>query len=210
MSKILGEYNTPHTWKIHKHQGIGKLPGDLKANPNRNDRTLLHNFPSKLRAYGKSMGKQEVVVLLVDLDDRADCKAFKQELLKALDVCTPMPNLLIRIAIEELEAWYLGDFKAIQKAYPESNQELFDSYIQDSQCGTWEKLGEIISPASLKVIKNYGKRSVRLLEEKRRWAIKITPFMDIENNRSPSFCCFRDGLKKIANAGNGNSGLPLI
>jgi len=46
--RILGEYNDPHTWKIHKHRGIGRLPDDLSMAPNRFDQTLLHNLPSWL------------------------------------------------------------------------------------------------------------------------------------------------------------------
>ncbi len=67
MKDIIGEYNEPHTWRIHKHQGIGELPEDLKRTPDKANRSLLHNLPSKLRAYGQSMGPNEVVVLLVDL-----------------------------------------------------------------------------------------------------------------------------------------------
>ncbi len=122
MSKIVGEYEKPHTWKIHKHRGIGKLPDNLTNSPNKKDRSLLHNLPSKLRAYGQNMQESEVVVLLVDLDERKDCAAFKSELKSVLDCCEQKPNLLIRIAIEELEAWYLGDRKAIMTVFPSANQ----------------------------------------------------------------------------------------
>ena len=53
MPQILGAYNEPHTWKIHKHRGIGKLPQDMAANPNPTNPSLLHNLPAKLRAYGR-------------------------------------------------------------------------------------------------------------------------------------------------------------
>ncbi|MDM8547506.1 DUF4276 family protein [Candidatus Venteria ishoeyi] len=197
MDKIVGQYNVPHTWKIHKHQGIGRLPGNLVGQPQKNDRTLLHNLPSRLRAYGNRMGDQEIVVLLLDLDDRKDCVAFKNELWLVLDSCEKKPNFLIRIAIEELEAWYFGDQHAIEKAYPDYNKKVLADYIQDAQCGTWEQLAEAIHPGGLKSLQHYGKRSIRILEEKRKWAAKIAPHMNVEKNKSPSFCCFRDGLRRF-------------
>ncbi|MDM8535363.1 DUF4276 family protein [Desulfobacterales bacterium HSG17] len=198
MSKILGEYNQPHTWNIHKHRGIGKLPEDIEAAPKSYDRTLLHNLPSKLRAYGNSMGEYEIVILLVDLDNRKDCIAFKNELHSVLDICEQKPNFMIRIAIEELEAWYFGDQNAIVKAFQNYNEKAFKDYIQDSQCGTWEKLAEVIHPGGLKALEDYGRRSVRILGEKRKWAALIAPNMNVEENKSQSFCCFRDGIRKLA------------
>ncbi len=94
MGGILGAYDRPHTWRIHKHQGIGKLPQLMEARPNRNDRTLLHNLPSKLRAYGREMGENEVVVVLADLDDREDCVAFKNELESVLEISSRYRPLL--------------------------------------------------------------------------------------------------------------------
>ena len=37
MEKIVGPYGEPHTWKIHKHRGIGKLPDNPKQPPNKHD-----------------------------------------------------------------------------------------------------------------------------------------------------------------------------
>jgi len=198
MSKIVGDYGKPHTWKIHKHRGIGCLPNDKNIAPNKNNRTLLHNLPSKLRAYGSEMKDNEVVVLLVDLDDRGDCIVFKNELKSVLDFCENKPVLLIRIAIEELEAWYLGDKKAIATAFPNYNKKPFDRYTQDSQIGTWETLAEVIHPKGLSNLIKNGKRSVFTLEEKKKWTKAISPHMDVENNSSPSFCCFRDGIRVLA------------
>jgi len=146
------------------------------------------------------MGSQEVVVLLLDLDDKNDCYAFKNQLLSVLTTCSPRPNLLVRMAIEEFEAWYLGDRNAISLSYPNFNQGEFESYVQDSQCGTWEKLAEIIHPGGLEKLHGHGKRSVRILEEKIKWAKKIAPNLNVEENQSPSFCCFRDGLRRFAGA----------
>jgi hypothetical protein len=198
MQKILGEYGYPHTWKIHKHRGIGKIPENPEAKPNRHDQTLLHNLPSKLRAYGDEGRDDVVVVVLVDLDDRDDCIAFKNTLSGLLDYCHQKPRALFRIAIEELEAWFLGDQQAIKNAYPEVKQPILDAYIQDSQCGTWEKLAEAVYPGGLAALGQHGKRSVKILEQKRIWAKEICPSIDVETNQSPSFRAFRDGIRRMA------------
>jgi hypothetical protein len=70
MRQILGEYDDRHTWRIHKHRGIGRLPDNPTAKPNKCDQSLLHNLPSKLRAYGAEKRDDLVVVVLVDLDNR--------------------------------------------------------------------------------------------------------------------------------------------
>lgn len=118
LKKILGERGNPHTWNVRKHRGIGKIPDHPEDKPNPKDQTLLHNLPAKLRAYGNEQNQNFVVVVLVDLDERTDCKVFKNELLALLDYCTAKPKCLFRIAVEELEAWYLGDRKALLTAYP--------------------------------------------------------------------------------------------
>lgn len=198
MNDIVGEYGEPHTWKIHKHQGIGGIPENPASLPNRNDRTLLHNLPAKLRAYGNEEDESLVVVVLVDLDDRQSCIDFKNQLLALLNYCDKKPNVLFRIAIEELEAWYLGDAEALRKAYPDARHEKLADYIQDSQEGTWEMLAEIVHPGGLSELLAKGKRSPLVREEKVKWAKTITPHMDVEQNQSPSFSCFRDGLRRAS------------
>lgn len=197
LPKILGDYKRPHTWRIHKHRGIGRIPDNPESRPNTRDSTLLHNLPSKLRAYGNEEDPNLVVVVLVDLDDRSSCVTFKKELYNLLNYCPQKPSYLVRIAIEELEAWFLGDPEAIKQAYPQVKQSILKEYVQDSQCGTWERLADAIYPGGLQALGKNGKRSVRILEQKRIWASKICPLIDEQNNQSPSFQAFRDGVKKM-------------
>ena len=198
MPNIVGEYDHPHTWRIHKHRGVGIFPENLAAKPNKNDPTLLHNLPSKLRGYGEEKRDDLVVVVLIDLDDRKDCIAFKNDLMKLLGYCVHEPQVLFRIAVEELEAWFLGDRKALQQAYPKVDTRILDEYIQDSQCGTWEKLARAIYPGGLEKLKQDGPRSVKILKQKRIWAKDICRYMDVHQNRSSSFRAFRDGLQRFA------------
>jgi Domain of unknown function (DUF4276) len=195
LTKILGNYKNPHIWRIHKHGGVGKLPPDFLAKPNPKDKSLLHNLPSKLRAYGKSLQDDEAVVVLIDLDDRPDSDAFEQELVSLLNNCAPTLKCKFFFAIEELEAWYFGDKTALKKTYPAANDTVLDAYIQDAQCGTWEKLADAIYPDGLNELKKLG--CIQQLQQKRIWARDIAPKMDINNNQSPSFCAFRDGLREL-------------
>jgi hypothetical protein len=199
LTKILGAYKNPHTWRIHKHRGIGRLPIEPAARPNPKDPTLLHNLPSRLRAYGNSLQDDQVVIVLVDLDDRVDCKAFKQQMASLLELCASPPKCKFRIAIEELEAWYFGDRAALKTAYPNAEDHILDAYIQDAQCGTWEKLADAIYPGGSHALKKLG---VQHLEQKRLWARDIAPLMDINNNQSPSFRCFRDALRDLVQDGS--------
>ena len=193
MPQILGVYNEPHTWKIHKHRGVGKLPEDMAANPNPSDPTLLHNLPAKLRAYGRSEDEQLGVVVLVDLDAHLDCRRFKQMLLRTLDFCPKRPHCLFRIAIEEMEAWMLGDRQALIAAYPHIDLEVLDTYVQDSQCGTWELLIHAV----------YGRevlqkpRSAALMHLKMDLAKKVSRHMVVARNCSASFQEFCKGLKRM-------------
>ena len=199
LTKILGGYRDPHTWRIHKHRGVGVLPTDPALRPDPRNPSLLHNLPSKLRAYAKSLGGDEVVIVLLDLDDRPDCRAFKQELANLLALCNPIPRCKFRIAIEELEAWYFGDRLALVAAYPLADVEVLDTYVQDSQCGTWEKLADAIFPGGHVALKAKGRN--QCLEQKRLWARDICPRMDIGNNESPSFKSFRDAIRDCALVG---------
>lgn len=91
-----------------------------------------------------------------------------------------------------LEAWLLGDFPAIQQAYSHANYATYLLYKQDSICGTWEKLAEIVDSKACKKLKN---SSYQLIGRKKyEWAENITPFLSIEGNRSPSFQHF---VKKV-------------
>jgi len=196
LTKMLGTYSNPHTWRIHKHRGIGKLPVDPTSRPDPRDPTLLHNLPSKLRAYGKSLGEEEVVIVLVDLDNRPDRQVFKQELVDLLAFCDPIPQCKFRIAIEELEAWYFGDHPALTAAYPHADATVVAAYVQDSQCGTWETLADATYPGGHVALKAKG--WIQCLEQKRLWARDICPRMDVENNQSPSFISFRDAIRGYA------------
>ena len=196
LEKIFGANGTEHTWRMHAYKGIGRIPRDLHRASDPAKRLLLDQLPRLLRGYGRSLPHQAAcVVVVVDLDDR-DCTAFKRELLDALDACHPCPRTLFRIAIEESEAWLLGDREAVVAAYPNARQPILDGYVQDSICGTWEVLADAVHAGGSAQLRKAGWRSPG--RAKCGWAATITPHMNVDRNLSTSFQVFRDGVRHLA------------
>ena len=196
LPKILGRKGTNHTWRIHSYKGIGRIPKNLQATPGRRTRLLLHHLPSVLRGYGRSLRKAHGrVVVVVDLDNK-DCRTFKGDLVTILNSCSPRPYTLFRIAIEEVEAWLLGDQNALRAAYPTARNAVLNSYAQDSICGTWEILADAIYTGGAAQLRKLGYPIIGRI--KCEWAAQIAPHMDVNRNKSRSFQAFRDGVKALA------------
>ena len=193
---ILESVGAGHTCKIISFQGLGRIPPDLKGIANPRKRLLLDRLPKLLRGYGRSYRNYSAaVVVLVDLDDK-DCLDFKQEMLEVLDDCEPKPTTLFRIAIEEIEAWLLGDRDAVKTAYPRAKEAVLNDYVQDSICGTWEKLADAIYPGGSQKLKRTGYPEAGRI--KCEWAERISPHLDRERNRSKSFRVFCSGIRNLA------------
>ena len=198
MEKILGPNRAEHSWRLFSYRGIGHLPQDLRRKADPRKRFLLHQLPRLLRGYGKSLDESSSVVVVVDLDHR-DCMTFKQELVDVLNACDPRPNALFRIAVEESEAWLLGDRAAVKAAYPCAKDSVLERYRQDAICGTWEVLADAIHSGGSAALAKVGYPASGAA--KCEWAREIAPHMDPDRNRSPSFRAFRDGVRRLAGAG---------
>jgi len=105
--KILGE---PDTFAIHPHQG-------------RTD--LLAKLPNRLKGYQTWLPQDWRIVVLVD-EDRRDCRAQKrvleQKALKAGLVTKTAAaagefQVVNRLAVEELEAWFFGDPRPVSRGF---------------------------------------------------------------------------------------------
>ncbi len=201
LEKILGPNGSDHSWRIHPYKGVGHVPRNLNASADPAKRLLLNNLPRLLRGYGKSFQRSPgAVIVVVDLDDR-DCIAFKRELLDILGACDPAPQTLFRIAIEESEAWLLGDRNAVKTAYPFAKETVLNRYEQDSICGTWELLADAVHPGGAAALKRQGYPAAGAA--KAGWARRIGPHMELARNRSASFRVFCDGVRKLANLPRG-------
>lgn len=118
-----------------------------------------------------------------------------QELDTILHSCNPQPCASFCLAIEEGEAWLLGDVAAIKAAYPRAKDRVLQSYVQDSICGTWEKLADAITPGGAQKLKQAGRQAAGY--EKVLWAAHITPHMHVERNNSPSFQAFCTRIRTL-------------
>lgn len=197
LPKILEAENS---FRIHSYKGIGSIPKDLKPKSDPIKRILLNQLPKLIQGYGKTLSSFPAVLIIVcDLDAR-DKNLFLKELNDCLEKCEAKPETYFCLAIEEGEAWLLGDIHAIKAAYPKAKDAVLNSYVNDSICGTWEKLADAIFPGGSKKLASMGWQVIG--KEKSDWATKISPHMNVENNHSPSFCFLRDTLSSIASKKN--------
>lgn len=189
-----------HTFNIHAYKGIGHIPQGLKSTSDANKRILLDQLPRLIQGYGKTFASyppdyHAVLIIICDLDDRC-LSAFRKELLELVNYCNPKPKTQFCVAIEEGEAWYLGDLAAVKAAYPSAKQAVLNSYTNDEICGTWEKLADAVYSGGRQKLSKLAYQAIG--KEKATLAEKISPLMDIDNNQSPSFCYFRDQLRRLS------------
>ena len=197
LPKLLGAYGEPHTWNMHAYKGVWRIPSNLKGRADPAKRILLDQLPRLLQGYGKTPGIDAVVVVLDS--DRHNCVEFLAELKALAAACNPAPNTMFRLAIEEVEAWYLGDRQALQEAYPRAKAEVLGRYVQDSVCDTWELLADAIHSGGSASIKKTGWPLPGQI--KCEWAEKIGPLLEPGRNVSPSFGKLRDGLRRLVAEG---------
>lgn len=191
LPKILNEDEA--TWRVHGYKGIGRLPKNLTVASNPKKKTLLDKLPTLLRGFARTPGI-DAVIIIVDTDDN-DCGELLRELNGVVAVTHPVPKVFFRLAIEEMEAWYLGDVLAIKAAYPNAKEAQIQAYVSDSICGTWERLADAIVSGGASKLKTDGWPASGVT--KCEWAGRITPHMDVEANSSPSFIKFRDGIRGL-------------
>ncbi len=188
-----------HSFIVHSYKGIGRIPRNMRDTDDASKRILLDNLPKLLKGYGRtfagySEGYPAVVILVCDLDDRC-LKLFRAELLGILNACNPKPATRFCIAIEEGEAWLLGDRDAVRIAYSKAKDDVLDSYVNDSICGTWEKLADAVYPGGASALAAKGWQAIGA--EKSKWAEMIAPSMAVTNNKSPSFRYFCGKLQEL-------------
>lgn len=193
MPKIVSD---PHTFQVIGYRGIGRLPKNLRSGSDPRKRLLLDQLPRLLRGYGKAFRSRRAAVIVVcDLDDRC-LKVFRQDLHGVLTACNPRPETRFCIAIEEGEAWLLGDYRAVEAAYPTVDMSVLRSYRNDDICGTWELLADAVCRGGAAGLRRSGWQAVG--KEKSEWAERIAPHMDVDRNSSPSFRYFRERIRALA------------
>ncbi len=194
--KIIGDQ---HTCKVKAYKGTGRIPKNLKSSTDARKRILLGQLPRLLRGYGKTFAGYSpdypaAVILVCDLDDKC-LKELRQELFTVLNACNPKPETRFCIAIEEGEAWLLGDIPALKSAYPRAKDDVLNRYENDAICGTWELLADAVSQGGATGLKKEGWTAVG--KEKSMWAERVAPHMNVAINASPSFRYFRKKVREL-------------
>jgi hypothetical protein len=158
---------------------------------------LLAKLPNRLKGYQAWLPADWKIVILID-KDLEDCLKLKQQLeimaissgliTKSFAQKGKSFQVLNRIVIEELEAWFFGDVEAIRQAYPKVSPNLATQQkFRDPDAikgGTWEALERVLRKAG------YHQGGL----EKYKAASEISQYMNPELNRSKSFQVFCRGL----------------
>lgn len=122
------------TFEVYTHQGKSDL---------------LAKLPARLRGYAAWLPDNWRIVVVVDRDDD-NCLDLKGALervagaaqLKSRTAAGAEWQVLNRIAIEELEAWYFGEWEAVRDVYPRVSERLPQKAAyrdpDDIRGGTWE------------------------------------------------------------------------
>ena len=192
---ILSRQYPETTYDCKSFHGIGGLPKGKQSAKEIKTGQLLNDLAIYIRGFDKSLrGFPATIVIVVDNDDR-DTETFYTQLETVANENMVAVDHVFCIAVEELEAWLLGDDTAILTAYPYAKQQPIKNYIQDSICGTWEVLADALYKGGhLKLRQNspyYGE----IGKLKCEWARKIGKHMDIHNNKSPSFNRFINAIE---------------
>lgn len=189
-----------HTIKVICYKGVGRIPPGMRPEADPKRRLLLDQLPRLLRGYGATYaqypdGCRPALFVVCDLDRRCQ-KSFREELLQLLASIGPRPEVFFCFAIEEGEAWLLGDIPAVKSAYKDADGSILKRYVNDAICGTWEILAEAIHRGGAGELRRSSWCAVGA--QKSNWSSKIAPHMKVDANRSPSFRYFRDKLRSVA------------
>jgi hypothetical protein len=165
----------------------------------RNKSRLLQELPARLCGYKRRIeaGEDLRLLILVDRDDDncQDLKATLERMAREAGLSTkssPQENgqfyVVNRIAIQELEAWFIGDIDALKKAFSSLRGVSFPKSFQNpDKCGKWEILHRFLRQNGI-YRSNYPKIEA---------ARKISQQIEISHNRSKSFQHFCHGLESI-------------
>ena len=160
---------------------------------------LLTKLQNRLRGYANWMPENYRVVVVIDCDSN-DCRKLKEQL-EAVAVKSGLVTrsqagsdtwqVVNRIAVEELEAWYFGDWEAVCSAYRRVSPRIPNqARYRDPDAirgGTWE--------AFERIMKRHGYFGGGL--SKMQAANAIAEGIDPARSRSSSFRVFHAALRAV-------------
>ncbi len=163
---------------------------------------LLNKLPHRLRAYASWLPQDWRIVVIVD-QDNDDCHELKEQLeqiARQVNLRTRSRSgacswqIVNRIAIEELEAWYFGEWEAVCAAYPRVSPTVPNNRrYRDPDAiagGTSEAFERLLQR------KGYFKSGL----PKIKVAQEVGEYFDPYRCRSRSFICFREALIEAVRA----------
>ena len=169
---------------------------------------LLALLPQRLSGYARRRTNDSWfrnhcrIAVLMDCD-QDDCERLKGQLetmaadagLLTRSGAIGRPYVVAnRIAIEELEAWYFGDWEAVRRAYPKVPPTIpSKAKFRDPDAirgGTWEVFERVLQQAG------YFKTGLRKIEAACAIASQMVP----ERNTSRSFQVFHEVVREMAAA----------
>jgi Domain of unknown function (DUF4276) len=166
----------------------------------------LSKLPERLAGYAHWLPNNWRVIVIVDRDDD-NCNSLKA----SMETISANAGLLTRksgmvaysvinrLAIEELEAWYFGDWPAVKSAYPRVPKTIPQKagYRDPDMIagGTWEAFERTMKRAG------YFDTGLRKIEAARA----ISAYMDPLQNTSRSFQSLRDALINMQEALSGET-----
>jgi len=180
---------------------LPRILGDksFRVYPFQSKQDMLGKLSARLRAYAAWLPDNYRVVVVIDRDGD-DCHNLKRILedtaiQAGLRTRTNSAGcdyqVVNRIAIEELEAWFFGDWEAVCEAYPKMNPHVRSRQgFRDSDQisgGTWEALERLLRRAG------YYKTGMPKVETAQNIAKRLDP----TRNQSRSFQCFRQALEDM-------------
>ena len=136
---------------------LRNLPFDIYPFQSKDE--MLTKLPARLNGCAAWLPANHRIVVIVDRDD-GDCQKLKQQLEDSAQAAGLFTRhrrngdhftVINRIAVEELEAWYFGDWQAVCAAYPRvpvniPNQKRYRD--PDSITGgTWEAFERVLKRA---------------------------------------------------------------
>lgn len=148
--------------------------------PHEGKQDLDRSIPRKLRAWREP----GVRFIVVRDNDGQDCIALKRRL---TGLCREAgrADTLIRIACQELEAWYLGEPRALAAAFGDDGLRTLDAKARFRDPDT------LLRP-SMEL------RTLVHEFQKVSGARRMADHLTLEHNRSPSFHVFVQGVGKVA------------
>ena len=169
------------TYEIYAHQGKD---------------ALLRKLENRLKAYSNWLLPECRIVVIVDRDND-DCQELKSTLER---ICKnaglrsrrtaggPDWQVVTRLAIEELEAWYFGDWQAVCSAFPRAspNTPRQAKYRNPDaiENGTWEAFERVLKQ------RGYFRQGLAKVEA----ATAVGQQIDPSRNQSQSFNVFHNAI----------------